>query len=96
MTQISKPMRDFFDSIKTMDLKGKQGFCWGTRIQSRMNIFDINGSAKKIEAKLKRKGVKLIKPTVNIIVMGREGPMVDGSEELFTQLGYEIAELLEM
>jgi len=91
MAQMSKPMKEFFQDLKSVDLKGKKGFCWGTRVESKMNFLDINGSAKKIEAKLKRKGVHLIKPTVNVIVLGREGPTVDGSEELFKPLGAEFA-----
>ena len=95
MAQMSKPMKEFFDQLKQVDIKGKQGFCWGTRVQSKMNIFDINGSAKKIEAKLKRKNVRILKPAVNVIVEGRDGPVTDGSYELFTMLGEEIAQLLE-
>jgi hypothetical protein len=40
---------------------------------------------------LKRCGVLIVKPRVNVIVLGREAPMVDGSETFFTKIGRELA-----
>ena len=54
IARISENMKAFFTDIKGVNLRGKQGFCFGTRLDSRMNIFDINGSAKKIQSKLKK------------------------------------------
>jgi len=95
MANMSKPMQWFFHRLKSVKLHGKKGFCFGTRIESKMNIFDINGSAKKIEGKLRGRGVRMVKPAVNVIVEGREGPTVSGSEELFLHLGAELAGLIE-
>jgi len=79
--------------LQSVNLRGKKGFCFGTRMDSRMNVFDINGSAKKIEGKLKRKGVRMLIPAVNVIVEGREGPLVTGTEKRFVDLGVELEEM---
>jgi flavodoxin len=90
VARMSNRVNSFFSELKTIDLRGKKGFCYGTRMESRMNVFDINGSAKKIEGKLKRKGVHMLVPAVNVIVEGREGPLVSGSEKRFIDLGAEL------
>jgi flavorubredoxin len=95
MAGISENMRAFLDDIKSANLRDKKGFCFGTRMDSRMNVFDINGSAKKIESKLKKKGVKMVKEAVNVIVEGREGPLVEGSEGNFKEFGYELGGILQ-
>jgi len=63
-------------------------------MESRMNVFDINGSAKKIERKLKRRGVYMLVPAVSVLVEGREGPLVSGSEKRFIDLGAELGEMM--
>ena len=95
ITRISEKMKAFFTDIKSLNLHEKRGFCFGTRLDSRMNIFDINGSAKKIERRLKKKGVKIVKDAVNVIVEGREGPLVAGSEKDFNELGLDIGGLIQ-
>jgi flavorubredoxin len=96
IARISENMRAFLDDIKSVNLQGKRGFCFGTRMESKMNIFDINGSAKKIESKLKKKGVKIAKKAVNVLVEGREGPLVEGSERNFIEIGYELGGILQL
>jgi len=93
IARISKPMKAFFSELQSVNLRGKKGFCFGTRMDSRMNVFDINGSAKKIEGKLKRKGVRMLIPAVNVIVEGREGPLVTGTEKRFIDLGVELGDM---
>lgn len=63
-------------------------------MNSRMNLFDLNGSAKKIERKLKKLGIRMLKPAVNILVEDREGPLSEGSEKLFQDIGSELGELI--
>ena len=94
IARMSKPMKEFFDELSSLSLRGKLGFCFGTRMESNMNRFDINGSAKRIEGKLKKNKVKIIKPRVNVIVQGREGPLKEGSEIHFNEIGKELADLL--
>ena len=94
VARMSNPVKSFFSELQTIDLRGKKGFCYGTRMKSRMNVLGINGSAKKIEGKLKRKGVHMLVPAVNIIVEGREGPLVSGSEKRFIDIGAELGEMM--
>jgi len=94
IARMSKSMQGFFEELGPVDISGKQGFCFGTRMDSRMNLYDINGSAKRIEGKLRKKKVQIIKPRVNVLVEGREGPMTEGSETLFESIGAELADLL--
>ena len=94
VARMSNPVKSFFSELETIDLRGKKGFCYGTRMESRMNFLDINGSAKKIEGKLKRKGVHMLVPAVNVIVEGREGPLVSGSLKRFIDLGAELGEMM--
>jgi flavodoxin len=94
VARMSNPVKSFFSELQTIDLRGKKGFCYGTRMESRMNVLDINGSAKKIEGKLKRKGVHMLEPAVNVIVEGREGPLVPGSEKRFIDLGAELGRMM--
>jgi flavodoxin len=95
IARISEKMKGFFKEISSLNLYGKKGFCFGTRMESRMNVFDLNGSAKKIESRLRRKGVKIVKKAENVIVMGREGPLVKDSEEKFVEIGCELARFFQ-
>ncbi len=79
---ISEPMKEFLEELKTIDISGKKGFCFDTRVQSRFNRFDLNSAAKRIEKRMK-------------IVQGREGPLEEGTEKMFEQIGGEVAKLLQ-
>ncbi len=91
---MSEPMKDFLEKMKTVDVSGRKGFCFDTRVQSRFNRFDLNSAAKRIEKKLKKMKVKMIRPRKSAIVEGREGPLEKGAQETFEKLGKEIAELI--
>jgi flavodoxin len=92
---VSKPMKRFLESLKTVDIKGKSGFCFDTRNESRFNAFDLNSAGKRIEGKMKRMKVDMLKPKVSVIVEGREGPLEDGALKSFEDVGRELAELLK-
>lgn len=91
---ISKPMKTFLDKLGEVDLKDKKGFCFDTRNHSRFNSFDINSAAKKIEKKLKKMKVKIIKRRQSAIVEGREGPLEKEAELRFERIGNELAAIL--
>jgi flavodoxin len=90
MLSLSKHMKEFLETLKTVNLNGKKGFCFDTRNNSRFNRFDVNSAAKRIEKKLKRMKVVMIAPRKSAIVEGREGPLDDNMEEMFAQYGEEI------
>ena len=80
-----------------MDLSGKYGFAFDTRIGS-----PLSGSAAKfIEKKLKDLGLEVIHPRASAIVVSQKEPvkpghvmLKNGSEEAFEKLGEELGLLL--
>ncbi len=95
MAGVSKPMKEFLEEMKAVDVNGKKGFSFDTRNESRFNMFDLNSAAKRIENKMKKMRIKLIRPRQSAIVEGREGPLHDGMEETFRRIGAEIAGALQ-
>lgn len=94
MAGMSKPMKVFLEALKTVDMSGKTGFCFDTRVRSRLNRFDLNSAAKRIEKRLKNMQVTLLKKRQSALVRGREGPLDEGSEQQFERLGVELGTLL--
>ena len=95
----SKPMKEFLGRLKGVDLRGLKGFGFDTRNESRMNsrawLMLENSAARVIEGALRGARVDIVRPRRSAIVEGREGPLQDGVEEAFTQIGVEIAETLQ-
>ena len=87
----SKPIKEFLEHLKSVKgLRGKKAFAFDTKMKSR-----VAGSAgKKIESKLKDLGLTIAKPHVSAVVKGREGPLEEGAEETFKQIGVELAKTL--
>jgi flavodoxin len=93
----SKPLKAFLERLEGAKLKGKLGFAFDTRLDSR-----FSGSASKyIEKKLTALGLQIIRPRASAIVVlqktGKEGDTVlkDGMEPLFESIGKELAVLLQ-
>jgi len=95
----SKPMKEFLERLKTVDLRGLKGFSFDTRNESRMNsrmwLMLENSAARGIEGALRRMNVDIVKPRRSAIVEGREGPLHEGMEETFNQIGVEITKSLK-
>lgn len=98
MIRPSKQMKEFLDRLDSVDLNGKKGFAFDTRNESRMNgrqwLALENSAARVIEGAMKRRRVRILRPRQSAIVEGREGPLDDGAEEEFTEIGAEIASKL--
>ena len=62
--------------------------------QSRFNKFDLNSAAKRIEREMKKMEIKIVKSRKSATVVGREGPLEEGVEKAFKQIGSEIVELI--
>jgi flavodoxin len=92
----SKLMKGFLEKLRTIDLKELKGFSFDTRNESRMNsrswLLLENSAARVIENVLKRRKVDIVRPRSSALVDGREGPLHEGMEEMFRQIGSEIAE----
>jgi len=87
---ISKPMKDFIEKLKNVDLRGKKAFAFDTKLKSRI----AGSAAKGIEKHLERLGISIVKPHSSAIVKGAEGPLEEGIEEKFRQIGTEMASLI--
>jgi flavorubredoxin len=88
MHGISKPMKAFFEKLRSLDIGGRKAFAFDTRLDS----WWAGSAAKGIEKSLKKLGTKIVKSRESAIVKGREGPLEEGIEEKFEQTGVEIAE----
>lgn len=95
MLGTSKRMKEFLQELQTIEIRGKPGFCFDTRVQSRFNHFDINSAAKRIEKGMKRMGFRLIYPRKSALVEARKGPLEKGTEEAFEEIGRIISEKLD-
>ena len=90
MFSASKPMKEFLDSIKDVDLSGKLGYAFDTKLDSR-----VSGSAAKyIEHALDDKGMRLVARRESAIVTNTKysgkitGAILrEGEEQRFAQLG---------
>lgn len=88
--RIAKPMAEFLDKMKNVNSKGKKGFAFDTKLK-----FPLAGSAGKgIEKRLKKMGITIVKPHVSVIVQDAKGPLEEGAEEKFKQIGAELARSL--
>ncbi|UCH32575.1 MAG: flavodoxin family protein [Candidatus Bathyarchaeota archaeon] len=88
---LSKPMKDFLQKLENINVSGKRAFAFDTKYKSR-----FSGSAgKKIEKKLKKLRMSIVKSSVSAIVKGKEGPLEDVAEETFKQIGIDIATSLQ-
>jgi len=84
---MSKPMKEFIEKLERVDLHNKKAFAFDTKNRSRF----WGSAAKGIEKRLKRLGLNIVKPAASAIVKGLKGPLEDGLEEKFKQIGVELA-----
>ena len=95
----SKPLKKFLEQLKDLDLKGKHGFAFDTKLDSRLS----GSAAKFIEKKLAELGVDIILPHASAIVMSEkkktdrvgEAILREGMEDLFESIGKEIGTFLK-
>lgn len=87
----SVPMKAFLAKLERADVRDKKAFAFDTKLASRF----AGSAGKAIEKRLQKLQMNVVKPHASAIVMGREGPLKDGEEEAFKQIGAELAELLQ-
>jgi len=88
----TKPIKAFLERLKTVEgLSGKKAFVFDTKL-SRSGLAGSAGG--KIERNLKSLGLTIAKPHATAVVKGNEGPLEEGAEEAFNQLGAEIAKMM--
>jgi flavorubredoxin len=94
----AKPMKDFLPQLASLDLHGKMGFAFDTRIDNRLS----GSAAKYIEGKLEALGIKVIRPRASAFIKGK-GPsdgvdgtsLMPGMSGLFEAIGREIGDSLK-
>ncbi|MFN2165872.1 MAG: flavodoxin family protein [Anaerolineae bacterium] len=97
----SPPMRDFLDRIPPNALAGVQVAAFDTRtdmdeMTGLMRMFGkfldrLGYAAPKIAASLEAKGGQVVKPAEGFIVLGTEGPLLEGELERAGEWGRQIA-----
>jgi flavodoxin len=88
---VTNPIKTFLDRLKNVEgLNGKKAFAFDTKM-SRSGLAGSAGG--KIEGSLKGLGLKIVKPHATAVVKGNEGPLEEGAEETFNQIGVELAKL---
>jgi menaquinone-dependent protoporphyrinogen IX oxidase len=99
MIGMSNGMKEFLQRAKHLDLRGKAGFAFDTRIRSRMNKRSWrlleNSAARRIQGKLRRMKIRIIRERESATVSGREGPLEQYEEERFVEIGKEIGKILQ-
>ena len=84
-------MKDFLKKLESVNINGKRAFAFDTKLKSRL----AGSAGKRIEKKLKKLGMSIVKSYVSAIVTGGKGPLEDGAEETFKQIGADLAKSLQ-
>jgi len=96
--RMSKPMKEFMERLRSVNLRGMKGFAFDTRIHSRMNKKSWGGlensAARRIEGKMKKMKLEIVRPRESALVEGTEGPLEEATGDMFRQIGAEIAEVI--
>ena len=92
----SKPMKEFLGKLKSVDLSGKHGFAFETKLDWRLS----GSAAKFIEKELNNLGLEVIAPHESaIVVTSKERGAIsaarlkEGEEKRFEQIGLQVGTL---
>ncbi len=86
---LSDTMKAFMKQFKDAGVTNKKAFAFDTKLKSRF----AGSAGKKIEQQMKQSGINVVKPYVSAIVTGSEGPLKEGTEVQFEQIGTELARI---
>ena len=94
---VYKPMKEFLAKLKSIDLSGKCGFAFDTRLDSRF----FGSAAKVIEKELSNKGLQIIAPRESALVFSLKergavtgARLKEGEEKRFEQIGTQVGTAL--
>jgi flavodoxin len=100
-THILRPSKDmmlYLQKLESLDLKGKIGFSFDTRNESRMNRRSLsileNSAARTIESRMKRMKMTIMRSRESALVEGREGPLLANVETSFFIIGKQLGSRL--
>ena len=88
---LSETMKTFTKRLKDADVRDKKAFAFDTKLKSRL----AGSAGKRIEQQMKQHGMNVVKPHASAIVLGREGPLQEGMEAQFKQIGIELARVVQ-
>jgi flavodoxin len=83
---MSGPMKTFMKKLEQVDLRDQKAFAFDTKNRSRF----WGSAAKVIEKRMKKLGMNVVMPCASGIVKGLKGPLQDGTEAKFRQIGLEL------
>jgi len=93
----SKPMKEFLGKLKSIDLSGKYGFAFDTKLDWRFS----GSAAKFVERELKNLGLRIIAPRESAIVLTLKergaitgARLKEGEEKRFEQIGTQVGTAL--
>jgi len=93
----SKPMKEFLGKLKSIDLSGKYGFAFDTRLDWRLS----GSAAKFIEKELNNLDLQIIAPRESAIVFASKergaisgARLKEGEEKRFKQVGTQVGTAL--
>src|SRR5215218_8177391 len=88
-----KPIKQFFGKMKGVNLAGKYGFAFDTRLSSRLS----GSAAKFIEKELKSQGLQIVSPLESAIVFALKergtitgARLKEGEDKRFEQIGLHV------
>ena len=84
---MSEPIKTFIRKLEKLNLRDKSAFAFDTKTGSRF----WGSAAKGIEKKLIGLGMTIVKPHSSAIVKGLKGPLKEGMEKKFEQIGVALA-----
>ena len=89
----SKPMKEFLGKLKGIDLSGKYGFAFDTKLDSRFS----GSAAKFIEKELNNLGLQIVAPRESAIVVALKergaitgARLKEGEEKRLEQVGLQV------
>ncbi len=88
-----KPIKEFLRKLKGVNLAGKYGFAFDTRVDSRLS----GSAAKFIEKELKSQGLQIVSPLESAIVFALKemgtitgAKLKEGEDKRFEQVGLHV------
>ena len=83
-----KPIKEFLGKLKRVNLAGKYGFAFDTKVDSKLS----GSAAKFIEKELKSQGLQIISPLESAIVFAlKDGARLkEGEDKRFEQVGLQL------
>jgi len=93
----SKPMKEFLDKLKSIDLSGKHGFAFDTKLDWRFS----GSAAKLIEKELSNLSLQIIAPRESALVFSLKergattgARLQEGEEKRLEQVGLQVGSAL--